>query len=729
MNTVGTYPTGASLEAAACWDERRSHGHSVQFYEDDSFLLDGLSRFVGAALLAGDSAVVVATKAHRDGLARRLTGRGFDLAPAIKQGRYLALDAAETLSKFMVDGRPDPARFLRLAGSLVTQLGAAAQAEHPRVAAFGEMVALLWAEGQHDAAIQLEQLWNELAQTHSFQLHCAYPIHFFSQEQDSGPMQMICAEHAHSVPTEGYTALVSDEERRRSIIFLQQKALALETEVLERRKAEQSRRDSEEWLRLAQQVAGIGTFEWNIETNLNRWTPEMESLHGLPPGRFTGTREAWEQLLHPDDKEGVIRMVAAGMETQAPLQGEWRVVWPDGSIHWIAGRWQVVRDASGKPVRMTGINLDITEKKRAEQASLQLAAIVQFADHAIIGKDLNGIVTSWNPAAEKIFGYQAGEIVGRSILLIIPPELQQQEPGMLAKIRAGEPIDHFETVRVRKNGERLNVSLTISPVRDQAGRIIGAAKIVRDITQQKRLEADLHTSEKLAAVGRLAATIAHEINNPLEAVTNFIYLAKHQPELPAELNNYLKCADRELRRVSHIAQQTLGFYRDNSQPVEIGVAGAIDDVLTIYESRFKYKSLRIEKRIQPGLMGCTAQGEFKQILSNLIANAIDASKEGGRILISARAARHVQSGQPGIRVSIADDGMGISGEDKQRLFTPFFTTKKEVGTGLGLWITKDLIEKKGGTIRFRSRTRTRSGTTMSVFIPTQSSAVSHRRGA
>src|SRR5262249_23632594 len=151
--------------------------------------------------------------------------------------------------------------------------------------------------------------------------------------------------------------------------------------------------------------------------------------------------------------------------------------------------------------------------KRAEQASQQLAAIVQFADDAIIGKDLNGIVTSWNPAAERIFGYQAGEIVGRSILLIIPPELREQEPGILAKIRAGEPIDHFETVRVSKNGERLNVSLTISPVRDQAGRIIGAAKIVRDITQQKKLEADLHTSEKLAAVGRLAATIAHEINN------------------------------------------------------------------------------------------------------------------------------------------------------------------------------------------------------------------------
>jgi len=177
-----------------------------------------------------------------------------------------------------------------------------------------------------------------------------------------------------------------------------------------------------------------------------------------------------------------------------------------------------------------------------------------------------------------------------------------------------------------------------------------------------------------------------------------------------------------LRRVSHIARQTLGFYRDNSQPVEVGVAGAVGDVLSIYEGRLKYKGLHIEKRIHPDLVVWTAQGEFKQILSNLIGNAIDASREGGRILICARATRHLQLGQHGIRVTVADDGLGISAEDKQKLFTPFFTTKREVGTGLGLWITKDLIEKKGGSIRFRSREN--SGTAMSFFIPAQLSAAS-----
>jgi PAS domain S-box-containing protein len=727
MSNIGTQPAISSSDAQARWDELSSQGHSVQFYEDDSFLLDGLSRFIGAALLAGDSAIVVATKAHREGLGTRLASRGFDLKPAITRGRYLSLDAAETLSQFMVKGRPDGARFSRVIGSAITQLSSSAQPEHPRVAAFGEMVALLWAEGKCDAAIRLEQLWNELARTRSFHLHCAYPIHFFSREKDGQLLKKICAEHSHVLPAESYTALVSDEERRRSIIFLQQKAQALETEIIERKQADQSRRESEERLRLAQQVAGIGSFEWNVETNVNRWTPELEAMHGLRPGEFTGTRQAWEELLHPDDRSDLMKLVTEGFETGAPVQGEWRVVWPDGSIHWIAGKWQVIKDTSGRPLRVTGVNIDITDRKRAEETSLQLAEIVQSADDAIVGKDLNGMVTSWNRAAENIFGYRAEEIVGRSILLIIPPELHDQEPAILAKIKAGERIEQCETVRVRKDGKRLNVSLSIFPVRNQTGRIVGVAKIARDITRQKKLEDNLHMSEKLAAVGRLASTIAHEINNPLEAVTNFIYLANQQPGLSEQVKNYLQGADRELRRVSHIARQTLGFYRDNSQPVDMCVTGAVEDVFTIYESRLKYKGLHIEKRIKPGLQVCIAQGEFKQILSNLIGNAIDASREGGRILFCARATRHFQSGRDGIRITVADDGVGIPAENKEKLFTPFFTTKREIGTGLGLWITKDLIEKKGGTIRFRSQSQ--SGTAMSFFIPVQVSAASNRTDA
>jgi PAS domain S-box-containing protein len=358
------------------------------------------------------------------------------------------------------------------------------------------------------------------------------------------------------------------------------------------------------------------------------------------------------------------------------------------------------------------------ERQEESDAKNKLAAIVESSDDAIVSKDLNGVVTSWNKAAELTFGYTAAEMIGRPITTIIPTELLDDEPEILARIQAGKKIDHFETIRVKKNGDRINVSLTISPVKDQNGKIIGAAKIVRDVTEQRKLEAALHTSERLASVGRLAATVAHEINNPLEAVTNYIYLAKEQPNLPENIRSYLSSADRELGRVAHIARQTLGFYRDNSRPVEVSIADVINDVLAIYERKAFYKQLELHREIAPDLKICTFQGDLKQMLSTLIANSIDASRDGGKIFIRARASRDLVTGQQGIRITVADTGVGIAEADKPKVFDPFFTTKKEVGTGLGLWITKDILTRKGGRIHFRSRTSNPSGTVMSIFIPT-----------
>ena len=346
-----------------------------------------------------------------------------------------------------------------------------------------------------------------------------------------------------------------------------------------------------------------------------------------------------------------------------------------------------------------------------------LAAIVDSSDDAIISKDLKGTITSWNASAARLFGYRADEIVGQSIMLLIPPELQQDEVHILTKIKAGERIEHFQTVRMKKNGERMEVSLTISPVKDERGTIVGAAKILRDVTKQKKLEAIVRTSERLASVGRLAATVAHEINNPLEAVTNYVYLAKQQPDLPPKIKQYLDSADAALARVAHIAQQTLGFYRENFQPTKLVIAEVIEDVLAIYERKVKYKRLNIDRRIDRGLTVSGFEGEMKQMISNLITNAYDACRDGGKIIIAARATCQFPSHQRGICITVADNGAGISNQDKLNLFTPFFTTKKSLGTGLGLWITKDLLEKRGGRIRFRSRDSSPSGTVISLYIP------------
>lgn len=239
LDNSTSYPVPA-LVPTAYGEDLDSHAHSVQFYGDEAFLLDELSRFVGSALGGGDAAIVIATKAHRDGLAQRLKARGLDIGLVITQGRYVALDAGETLSQFMVDGRPNAARFTELIGGVIKLSATMAQGEHPRVAAFGEMVALLWAEGKPEAAIELEQLWNDLAQTHSFDLLCAYPMGFFSQSEDAALFGQVCGAHSHVIPSESYTALADEGERLRAITILQQKAQALENEIEERRKVQQA---------------------------------------------------------------------------------------------------------------------------------------------------------------------------------------------------------------------------------------------------------------------------------------------------------------------------------------------------------------------------------------------------------------------------------------------------------------------------------------------------------
>lgn len=363
------------------------------------------------------------------------------------------------------------------------------------------------------------------------------------------------------------------------------------------------------------------------------------------------------------------------------------------------------------------------EQNNAAVTAQRLAAIVESADDAIISKDLNGIVTSWNGAAERIFGYTAEEMIGRSITTIIPPELQADEQRILATIGRGEGIDHFETVRLTKSGERVEVSLTISPLRDDKGRIVGAAKIARDITQRKKIESVLRTSEKLASVGRLAATVAHEINNPLEAVTNFIYLAKKAAG-SQDVCNYLAGAEEELERVAHVAKQTLGFYRGSKGAAPVKVGAEVSSLASVFMPRVRNKAIDFRQEIKAEIEILAIPAELRQLVANLLSNSIDAVSNHGHVRVRVAPARE-PGGQhrSGVRITVADSGPGISRELRSMLFQPFFTTKKEVGTGLGLWICHEIVEKQGGSIRMRSSTRPgRSGTVFSVFLPVEAAA-------
>jgi PAS domain S-box-containing protein len=359
---------------------------------------------------------------------------------------------------------------------------------------------------------------------------------------------------------------------------------------------------------------------------------------------------------------------------------------------------------------------DVKPADTIDHARFHLAAIVNSADDAIISKNLNSIIQSWNEAARKMFGYTADEMIGQSILKLIPDDLKYEEDQILEKLRAGQRIDHYETIRRRKDGSLIQVSVTISPIKDETGRVIGASKIARDISDRKRVEKLLLQSEKLAATGRMAAAIAHEINNPLESVMNLIFLARQDTPVDAKAHKYLATAESELERVSHIARQTLGYYRDSGPPSMEHLHELMENVLTVYRGKLLSSGIRVETTFNDLQKIVVSKGEMIQVFSNILANAIDAMAHGGTLRISTRNTRAPHG--DGVLTTIRDEGSGIRTEHLERIFDPFFTTKGDVGTGIGLWVARELVEKRGGQIGVVSNTEAgSSGTSVSIFVP------------
>jgi len=351
----------------------------------------------------------------------------------------------------------------------------------------------------------------------------------------------------------------------------------------------------------------------------------------------------------------------------------------------------------------------------AEGTAALLASIVESSDDAILSKDLDGTITSWNGAAERIFGYISAEMVGCSILKLIPKDLHSEEAEILRKLRAGGRIDHFETVRVKKNGELLPVSLTISPLKDSTGRVIGVSKILRDISERKAMEKTLMHAEKFAATEKMAATIAHEINNPLEALVNLVYLAKASVNDPETAVSYLETAEEELARIAQIAKQSLGYFRDSVGAKQTSLERLIKEVLRTYEPRLQAAGLVVEMRFDtvPEIM--VRQGEMLQVISNLLVNSLHAMPNGG-VLRVATTSGEIDS-KAAVVLSVEDSGTGIAAENLGRIFEPFYTTRIEIGTGIGLWVSKQFVEGHGGRIDVESRTGDPSGTKFSIVLP------------
>jgi PAS domain S-box-containing protein len=376
MSTIN--PQGydvAPLAPVVQWSDHDDHGHVVQFYTQDAALLDSIASFIATALKAGDAAVAIATQSHREGLEQRLTAWGVDVEGAIRRHKFFLLDAAETLSKFMRDGAPVSQAFAEIVGGVFDRARAASGAKPGRVVAFGEMVALLWGQGKPEAALQLEQLWNDLAQTHSFWLRCAYPIAGFNREQDSEPFAKICAAHGGVIPDESYTSLPSEAERLRSITHLQQKARALQTEKADHEQVQRSLRRTESELADLLENAVAGAQQSGPDQKIIWANQALLKLLGYAPGEYIG-RSFGDFFADPKVFEAYWQSLMRGEELY-DFAAELRC--RDGSVKFVLihanGLWE-----DGKFVHTRVFMRDVTEQKRTEQALRESEANLRRAN-------------------------------------------------------------------------------------------------------------------------------------------------------------------------------------------------------------------------------------------------------------------------------------------------------------------------------------------------------------
>ena len=378
---------------------------------------------------------------------------------------------------------------------------------------------------------------------------------------------------------------------------------------------------------------------------------------------------------------------------------------------------------------------EMTARKLAEEALFRAGAlqraIFNSTNFSSIATDANGIIQIFNVGAERMLGYTAAEVMNK----ITPADISDPQE-VIARAKAlslelGIPIkpgfealvfkasrgieDIYELTKVRKDGSRFPAIVSVTALRDAQEAIIGYLLIGTDNTARKLAEEALIRSEKLASVGRLAATITHEINNPLSSALNALFLVRTDPALPQSVKSHLTIAEQELGRVAHITKQTLGFFREVGNPTAVDLAEVLDSVLDIYGPRLRDKEITVLRSYRSKTGIRAVDGEMRQVASNILANSFDALSQGGKLHMRLFGPQAIRGARRMVRMTIADDGAGIAAENLKRIFEPFFTTKQSIGTGLGLWVTSELVKKHGGRMRLRSRLG--KGTVVTIWLP------------
>jgi PAS domain S-box-containing protein len=504
--------------------------------------------------------------------------------------------------------------------------------------------------------------------------------------------------------------------------------VGIHTDITDDRKTQQALHDADERLRLAMTAAnGIGTWDWDVQSDLIYANEGFAHMFGVDPARAASGLSLGEfsRNIHPDDKVRVSEAIESAVQSGNEYRCEYRLVQPDNSHRWISAVGKCNLDAARAPLRFPGVAVDITEMRRSDDAlrkseqSLRIAA--STARLGTWELDLTTGLMNCSDICKSNFGR--------------PVELPFNYPDLIATIHP-EDRSTMQAAVQQAIDNRSDYSLeyrilfpdaSLHWVRasghtadDENGKPTRMVGVTLDVTERYRTQAALLQTEKLAAVGRLAASIAHEINNPLEAITNLLYLAL-KSDNPADIHWMLETADEQLRRVSIIANQTLRFHKQSSNPREISCLDLFSTVISMYEGKLRNSGINVEKRKRAERLVKVYEGDIRQVLNNILGNAIDAMPAGGRLLLRSRESRDWKNGELGIVLTVADTGTGIAHETRQKIFDAFFTTKGFGGTGLGLWVSAEIMNRHHGRISVRSSTHpAHHGTVMSLFLPFQS---------
>jgi PAS domain S-box-containing protein len=685
----------------------------VQFYGDDGVLLHELNGHIGTALAEGSSAIVIATAGHIDGLAHKLKSRGIDPSKAEAEGRYVALHASEVLTKFMVDRRPDRGRFSRTMGEIIARAASASRDEKHRVVAFGEMVALLWAEGQSEAAIELEKLWNELAKTYSFSLRCAYPIQGFSRQDMAESLLKICAEHTGIVRDESSDAIFGRDAHLPQH-GTSKRDLAPPTDI--------ERHDKQEPFRLfIESLQDYAIFMLDTEGRISTWNWGAERAKGYRASEIIGRHFS---VFYPEEDVRAGRpqslLDLAAKEGWVEDEG-WRVR-KDGSKFWASVTITAIRDSNGKLIGFGKVTRDLTERRRielalrrSEERSRLFVEAVQ--DYAIFMLDPEGCVATWNTGAERIKGYKASEIIGQHFSRFYPEEdVRAGKPAWELQVATKEGRFEDEGWRIRKDGSRFWGNVIITPVRDNSGDLLGFTKVTRDFTERMLAERSLAESRlKLQESERslrdlslhLLRTqdeerrrIGREIHDSLGQYLSVLKMKlDSMGSSPATAEENAECANLVEECVKEV--RTISYLLYPPMLEEMGLASAIPWYLEGFSKRSGIKtSFQVPEDL--GRLSRDAELVLFRVLQESLTNV---QRHSG----SNSADIHISHADGGVALEVIDHGKGLPNAMLDQAAQDWMGS-----LGVGLRGMSERLRQIGGTLDVSSG---ESGTMVHATVP------------